>query len=180
MKLTKKKTIFLAVILSLICIGSIAAYMTSAAKIDNILTVGYNDIDIVEKFDPPPELRPGVEFTKTVSVSNTGPVDCYVRVLSLFSNSDMGDHCTIDYNEKDWAYNETDQYWYYKKPLPAGETTTPLFTKIKLDDDINANDIKDFDVMIYAESYQANGEFDNYQDAWKHYQSNKLRAQGKD
>ena len=172
MKLNKKSCILAAVIVGLLCIGGIAAYLTAAAKITNTVTVGYNEIEIVEDFTPPIEMKPGVSFQKEVAVSNTGPVDCFVRVLSLFSRSDMEDLCDVNYNTQDWEYNETDQYWYYKHSLKAGETTEPLFDTVKIHDDASETAIKAFDIIVYAESYQDSGEFSNYQAAWEHFQIN--------
>ena len=173
MKLNKKSCILAAVIVGLLCIGGIAAYLTDHATMQNTFTVGYNEVEIVEDFTPPPELKPGVSFQKEVAVSNTGPVDCFVRVLSLFSNSDMEAICDVNYNTTDWVYNETDQYWYYKHSLKAGETTKPLFDTVKIHDDVSEAEIKAFDIIVYTESYQDSGEFSNYQDAWDHFQINK-------
>ena len=172
MKVNKKKGIIVAAVLSLLCIGSIAAYLTTAAKITNTITVGYNEVEIVEDFTPPIEMKPGVSFQKEVAVSNTGPVDCFVRVLSLFSRSDMEDLCDVNYNTQDWEYNETDQYWYYKHSLKTGETTEPLFDTVKIHDDASEAAIKAFDIIVYAESYQDSGEFSDYQAAWEHFQIN--------
>lgn len=172
MKVNKKKGIIVAAVLSLLCIGGIAAYLTTAAKITNTVTVGYNEVEIVEDFTPPIEMKPGVSFQKEVAVSNTGPVDCFVRVLSLFSRSDMEDLCDVNYNTQDWEYNETDQYWYYKHSLKTGETTEPLFDTVKIHDDASEAAIKAFDIIVYAESYQDSGEFSDYQAAWEHFQIN--------
>lgn len=172
MKVNKKKGIIVAAVLSLLCIGGIAAYLTTAAKITNTVTVGYNEVEIVEDFTPPIEMKPGVSFQKEVAVSNTGPVDCFVRVLSLFSRSDMEDLCDVNYNTQDWEYNETDQYWYYKHSLKTGETTEPLFDTVKIHDDASETAIKAFDIIVYAESYQDSGEFSDYQAAWEHFQIN--------
>lgn len=172
MKVNKKKGIIVAAVLSLLCIGGIAAYLTTAAKITNTITVGYNEVEIVEDFTPPIEMKPGVSFQKEVAVSNTGPVDCFVRVLSLFSRSDMEDLCDVNYNTQDWEYNETDQYWYYKHSLKTGETTEPLFDTVKIHDDASEAAIKAFDIIVYAESYQDSGEFSDYQAAWEHFQIN--------
>lgn len=172
MKVNKKKGIIVAAVLSLLCIGGIAAYLTTAAKITNTITVGYNEIEIVEDFTPPTEMKPGVSFQKEVAVSNTGPVDCFVRVLSLFSRSDMENLCDVNYNTQDWEYNETDQYWYYKHSLKTGETTEPLFDTVKIHDDASEAAIKAFDIIVYTESYQDSGEFSDYQAAWEHFQIN--------
>lgn len=172
MKLNKKSCILAIVIMSILCIGAIAAYLTDNTTMHNTFTVGYNEVEIVEDFTPPPELKPGVSFQKEVAVSNTGPVDCFVRVLTLFSRSDMEDLCDINYNTTSWAYNETDQYWYYKRSLKAGTTTEPLFDTVKIHDDVSEAEIKAFDIIVYTESYQDSGEFSNYQDAWNHFQIN--------
>ena len=61
-------------------------------------------------------------------------------------------------------------YYYYKNPVPAGEATEPLMTYVKT---VNADqdDIKQYDIMVYAESIQLSDSqgrvFDNYTDAWE-------------
>ena len=48
--------------------------------------------------------------------------------------------------------SELGGYYYYTKPLKAGEETPPLFTYVKTD---NTNhDVQQYDVIVYAESVQ--------------------------
>ena len=88
MKLNKKLAGIIAGTLCLITIGGIAAYLTSTKTLRNTITVGHNEIDIIETFEPPAALIPGTTFRKEVSVKNTGPVPCYVRV-TIIPNDDI-------------------------------------------------------------------------------------------
>lgn len=172
----------------LLAIAGIAAYLTAAKGKTNSFTVGYEKTEIVEKFDPPDKLTPGISFDKQVQVSNLGTIPVYVRVLVLFSDSDMEDVCTLDYDTSgDWLYNDTDGYWYYTEPLPAGEMTTPLFTEVSLAEtnadgsELTEADMEDFEIMIYSESYQCTGEFEQpgkggYEAAWEYFHRNKNNA----
>lgn len=150
----------------------VGAYMSDADQLRNQISIGGSSIDIVEEFDPPKELTPGVSFTKNVSVINNGPNACYVRVLAVFTDSDMGDYCTVDWNTTDWVYNSEDGYWYYINPVADSTATTSLFTTITLSGDIPESSINSFDMLVYAECYQADG-FDDYEAAWAHYHVNK-------
>ncbi len=155
-----------------LCVSGVAAYMADADKARNQFTIGGVNVELTEEFNPPEKLTPGVVIEKDVKVTNTGPNSCYVRVLAVFSNSDMGQYCTVDWNTTDWVYNENDSYWYYTKAIIDGEVTTSLFTTITLSEEIPEAAIKDFDMIVYTESYQADG-FADYQSAWANYQANK-------
>ena len=170
----QKLTVIVSCLLVSVTLGvcGVLAHYVDADKANNKFVVGSNIIEIVEEFDPPQELVPGVSFTKDVQVKNTGTVDCYVRVLAEFSDSDMGKHCTVDWNKTDWVYSDEDGYWYYKNAIAPNESTSSLFTKITLSEDIDPAAIKDFDIIVYAESYQAYG-FSDYISAWENYQVNK-------
>ncbi len=184
-----------AVILTLllilaICMTSLMAYLTDADRAKNTFVVGGNNISIEEGFTPPPELKPGITFTKNVKVKNNGPSDCYVRIKAVFTDSDIEKYCEVDWNTTDWIYNAEDNYWYYPEAIEKGDKTPSLFTKVTIeevydfdgngtaeeDETIPASVIQDFDIIVYAESYQV-GRFQGYEnaylDAWDHYQTNK-------
>lgn len=212
MKLNKKLAGIIAGALCLITIGGIAAYLTSTKTLRNTITVGHNEIDIIETFEPPAALIPGTTFRKEVSVKNTGPVACYVRVMvtpndimaiindgvrlsSKYAQED-GSGRLPDYNNRDWELVESENgitsWYYYKEPLQPGEETTSLFDHVTLLEEARSVDtgasgvvsdpnevpswMEDFDITIYAESYQAeneDGPFENYEAAWAHYQMNR-------
>lgn len=214
MKLNKKLAGIIAGTLCLITIGGIAAYLTSTKTLRNTITVGHNEIDIIETFEPPAALIPGTTFRKEVSVKNTGPVACYVRVMVTPNDSmtlikdgvrisskyaqEPNPNTFLDYNDRDWelipSENGITSWFYYKEPLQPGEETTSLFDHITLrkllretqsvdtgsgvadDPDEVPPWMEDFDLTVYAESYQAeneDGPFENYEAAWTHYQMNR-------
>lgn len=170
----RKRGIILIVVLILaICsCGGILAYLTSVDNAYNSVKVGGVNTEIIEDFSPPNKIKPGTSFTKDVKVQNTGPSDCYVRVKAVFTDSSMGDVCTVDWNKTDYVYNEKDGYYYYKHILSDGDKTESLFTTITVSDKISEADIIDFDVLVYAEAYQSDG-FTDYAKAWEHYAANK-------
>ncbi|MGF0052229.1 TasA family protein [Catenibacterium mitsuokai] len=153
----RKTLIVLVIVLSLGLFSSVSAYFMDKATAKNSFTIGYVETKIEEDYTPPHELKPGITFTKKVTVKNTGSNDCYVRVLVTFSNSNMEHVCSIDYNNTDWKKNDKDGYWYYKKLLKSGETTEPLFKTVTVSPNVDENNLQDFDINVYHES--SNTEF---------------------
>ena len=180
LKNINKKNIIVVFALSLICIGigSTMAYLSDADKVENSFKIGTNKIEIVEDFEPPAKLEPNIEFKKDVSIKNVGSGDTFVRIKAVFTDSDMEKYCTVDFNSSedkndksvDYWYNTEDGYYYYKENLKIGDSSPSLFTKVALGN-IPVEEIKDFDILVYVESYQSAG-FDNYNDAWDYYQRN--------
>lgn len=184
----KKKlfSILACVLIFSLCLTGVIAYLSDADFARNKFVVGGNKIEIEEGFDPPSKLEPGISFKKDVKIKNTGTSACYVRIMAVFTTSDMEKYCEVDWNTGDWVYNAADNYWYYPTSISTGEETPSLFTKVSIKEhyDFNGDGViaddelipesvmQDFDIIVYAESYQS-GEFDKYQDAWAHYQVNK-------
>lgn len=148
----RKTLIVLSIVLSLGLISSVSAYFVDKATAKNSFTIGYVETKIEEDYTPPKDLKPDITFPKKVTVKNTGPNDCYVRMLVTFSNSQMGDVCIIDYNETDWEKDERDGYWYYKHLLKSGETTKPLFNTVTIPKGVDEKNLQDFDINVYHES----------------------------
>ena len=175
----KKKIIaVIAGLTVLLAVGAaaVSAYLTDAESVVNRTTVGGNNITIVEEYDPPEEVKPGTVIIKDVKVQNDGPNDCYVRIKALFTDSDMGSYCTVDWNTTDFAYNAEDGYYYYRAVLKNGEVTPSLFTTITVSSDLPEDEVKAFSVIVYAESYQSEG-FENDQEAWDHAKRNEQEGQ---
>lgn len=167
------RLVVIAVILVLsLCVAGITAYLADSDLSVNEMTIGGSNIQLIEEFVPPAELLPGVSFTKNVQVKNKGPNDCYVRVYAAFSNGDMEKYCTVDWNTDDWAKDAENGYWYYTNALAVNEMTPSLFTTVTLKEDAPEAAIRDFDIIVYAESYQAEG-FSSYTAAWNNYKRNK-------
>lgn len=146
------------------------AYLTDGDTANNAITVGGNNISIDEVFEPKP-MTPGGTITKKVRIKNNGPNECYIRVRAVFSDSNVGKYANIDWNLKDWVYDATDEFYYYKTSVSEGNVTSWLMTTIRLNEEIPEEMIKDVELIIYAESYQSEG-FSGYQEAWMDYQKN--------
>ena len=149
--------------------GFVGAYFTDADTKTNRITMGSVETEIEENFEPQ-KPDAGDIIKKEVAVTNTGESKCYVRVKALFSDSDMAKVCTVDWNTTDWIYDSTDGYYYYKSALSSGTKTKNLCTAITIAS--TATNVKAFDFIVYAESYQAEG-FSSYTEAWDYYERNK-------
>ena len=170
-KLSVLCCIAIAIVLSF-GVTDLIAYMSDGDTASNHLYIGGNRIELIEDFKPPKKLTPGVSFTKDVSIQNVGANDCFVRIKAVFTDSDMEKYCTVDYNTTDFIYDANDGFWYYKDILESGSSTPSLFTTVTLSNSISTEEIKDFDILVYTESYQSGG-FTDYTDAWEYYSRNK-------
>lgn len=94
-----------------------------------------------------------VDWTKRITVKNTGSVDCYVRV-KLFAGEKYLEG--LDISGEGWERGEGD-YYYYNKVVPAGKTSSLLSAKIG-----NMESEEDFNVIVVQEStpvlYSENGD----------------------
>lgn len=163
----KKKMILLLLFVNVLLISgiSISAYYYDKAMNQNSFTVGYNEIQVIEEFTPPSELRPGVAFTKSPAIKNTGTVPCYVRMFAEANNSSVGKYMSYDFNTTEWSEKKADGFYYYNTILQPGETTEALFTTVTIASDAVESELKDFDIIVYSESVQSDG-YDTAEDAW--------------
>lgn len=147
-----KKKILLAaaiVICLTIAVSGTLAYFTFEDTAHNVITSGGVSIEVVEKtkgegeteVDFPKEgitgVMPGTEVSKIVSVRNTGNSEAWVRVkvdATIKSAEGEGelpsDVMTYEIGE---GWDEKDGYYYYNKPVRAGESTSILFDTVKFD-----------------------------------------------
>lgn len=153
-----------AVVVNVACF-SVAAYMIHQDRAENNFTVGYCRIEIQEDFVPPDKLEPGSVIYKKVIVKNTGTTDCGVRVLVSFSDSAMEALTETDINWDSWE-DRGDGYYYYKGVLEPGQLSEPVFTTITVKADAQESQIKDFQVMVYGESKNAEGDGDYTDIVW--------------
>ena len=176
MKRSVKTTATALALVGVLSIGGIIAYLTDGDKADNELVVGSNYIEIVEEFEPPSELVPGMEIKKNVKVENTGLSDCYVRIKAVFNNSHMEQYCEIDWNDTDWEYSSMDGYWYYPEILEDGDVTPSLMTKVTVSSYAPEEKLIPFEIIVYAESVESTQaeSYSDYAQAWENYQKNKV------
>lgn len=162
--------VVVSVLLLVMSCTSMLAFLTATDDRCNDWRVGYIDVVPEEEFKQPDKIIPGVSFKKDVKAYNKGFSDAYVRFKVVFTDGEMEKLCDVDYNTEDYEYSEG--YWYYKKALEKDTMSSSLFTTVTVSEAASQNEIKDFDIIVYVEAYQAKG-FDTFQKAWKHFHENK-------
>ena len=166
MKIEKKNKFLIVFIVSLsFFLVGISAYLTDVELASNSFQNAVEKVEIVEEFNPPEELKPGISFVKKPSVKNTGTIPCYVRVFAEINDSVIGDYVDIDYDMTNWTKKD-DGYYYYNKILNSNELTSPLFTTVSISNDIEQDALNDFDIIVYTESVQEEG-YSNIDDAFR-------------
>ena len=156
MKKRAKQILFVLLAIGVNVAGftGISAYLTSMDSALNTMTVGHNTIGILEEFIPPDRLEPGAVIAKKVNIENTGGTPCAVRVSAEFSKSDMEALASLDVDTDHWE-KKSDGYYYYKDILDTGDITYTLFNAVTIAGEAEESQMKDFEIMIYAESVNA-------------------------
>ncbi len=178
-----KRTALLCSLTGILWLGGTAAFFSSFDKKDNPIAVGKNETEIEEEFPDPGDLdeREDPRYEKEVRISNRTSgesgfnVDCFVRAAVSFSNDDVGRAVTLtDLDTENWTFNKADGFYYYRRKLREGESTTPLFTGVFIEtakmDPLYKQLFGEFQIYIYEESIQA-GDFQDYRSAWEYYLS---------
>ena len=161
----KITAIILACLACLSAVG-VSAYFVSTSAKDNVTDIGLVTTVIEEEFPDPDPVEPGDVKTKRVRIRNTGKIPCYVRAQILFSDSAMESLCDLDYDRTNWAYSESDGWWYYRPRLDTNARTNPLFTSVTVSQNADAEDIIPFEIYVRQESRQADGH-SSYETAWE-------------
>lgn len=141
----------LAICISVLIYTTIA-YFNTADTARNVITSGNIKIELQETTlvndseIPFKESRdiynvmPGQEISKIVRVENTGDNPAYIRIsvakaIRLAEGAEGTPDTrliSIDYDSTNWTLGD-DGYYYYNKPLSAGDTTEPLFRNVIFD-----------------------------------------------
>lgn len=165
-KLAKKsKNILLLFALALLAlIGATIAYYTSQQTFDNELSVKEPGVAVIEKFNPADHWVPGEEKIKEVWFTNTGQMDMLLRfhVETKWADGKKPNGATdadaaacIQLNQKDSfaanfvSFTENSRtYYYYKKVLKPGESTTRVLDSVTFSSNIS----NDTHGMDYSDS----------------------------
>ena len=105
-----------------------SAYFTDHESVWNRMVFGHNTSTIDEEFPTPTPVPPGKSVVKRVKIRNEGSVACYIRAALIFSEPI---EAIEGLDTENWVKGE-DDYYYYKKPVSEGESTTELFTGIRV------------------------------------------------
>ena len=140
-KLSKKSLCLAAAALTLtvgISAGTAMAYFTTYTEASGGVTLNMGFSETIPKED-------FSNWTKHVSVENTGDYDCYVRVKAL-AGSKYQDGLQYSDSDGKWTPGE-DGYYYYSDPIAPGESTSVLDIRI----DSKESDAS-FNVVVVQES----------------------------
>ena len=171
MKKKKKRMLSIA---GMCCCGFLAAataisgssaYQTDHDEVVNIIRTGNNTIIPDEDFPTPTPVPSSGSVEKKVRAKNTGDVPCYVRAYITCSEP-VKEFTGLD--TTNWVKGN-DGYYYYKKAVPVGGTTTYLFTGVTVADEYEQDNLE---VTVYEESVQTTDgqkEYTSYQEAWKRF-----------
>ena len=146
-------TAALAILLIIIpAVGMTHGFLTDNDHATNTFSAGYNTSHIEEEFGEYESFEAGQVYTKKVQVQNDGSVPCYVRVFAEVEDPEAREAVSIDFDTEHWSEKRPDGYRYYNEILAAGEQTAPLFTTVTA-----LEDVKDFRMICYSETVQAEG-----------------------
>jgi len=169
----KKYWIVFLVLASVILITGTSAVFLSLSEKNNKVTIGSNEIEIVEDFKLPEHIRPGEEtkIQKKVQIKNNGTAKVFVRANIQYSNNFLSPYITLSKPEGDWSYipegKELGGYYYFTDPLPGGTMTPELLESVVISADAPRSVFRDFDLIVYAESIQTT--YEDYKEAWRDY-----------
>ena len=140
-KINKKSLCLAAAALTLtagISAGTAMAYFTTYTDASGGVTLNMGFSETIPKED-------FSNWTKHVSVENTGDYDCYVRVKAL-AGSKYQDGLQYSDSDGKWTPGE-DGYYYYSDLIAPGESTSVLDIRI----DSKESDAS-FNVVVVQES----------------------------
>ena len=125
---SKKSLTALIALILIICLavgGTVAFIVTQTQAVKNTFTPADVKVDIQEDFDG--------RVKKNVNVKNTGDTDAYIRVklVTYMADSEgnpIAENASIPsfVPGSDWSYCESDDTYYYGKPVASNGKTSDL------------------------------------------------------
>lgn len=147
-------------------------FSSSGSEVNKFATNFGFQVDLVDKFTPPNELKNETTIAKEVTASNTGTMDAFVRVMifpSIVKNgkplqATIGKEVIIEnLDTTKWKYGD-DGYYYYLGLLAPGEIAPNLFSKVKLSVVGAEYENASFDIVAKTEAIDTNGF--HYRESW--------------
>ena len=145
----KRKLLIVSVLAILVAVTAAGtlAYFTDTDTAHNVITTGNVKIELKEwadeactqPFQDKTGVMPGTKVTKIVEVKNTGTGAAFLRlyveknVYGADQKPMKSDPVSLDFDNRNWTYSESEGYYYYNRPLEPGKTTEPLFTTVTFD-----------------------------------------------
>ena len=159
-KSLNKKTLGLAgaalVLTAGLSVGSAMAYFTTYTQVGGGVSLSLGTTSTI------PE-ETVEDWTKHVTIQNTGDTDCFVRVRA-FAGSQY--ESALVYSGENWN-PAADDYYYYSEILSPGETSGELTIAIDnmdSDQDFNVIVVQESAPVIYDENGNPTGDWDHVMD----------------
>ena len=192
----KKKILSLTLVVCLLAIavvGGTLAYFTDTDNETNTFTLGNVDIDLVEDWDEPDTVIPGVTYDKVPTVKNIGKNDAWVRVdvtvtdaaafkatlgegydLSVIFDGHDETVWTLDTVVEDATADTITYRYFHNELLGVGEETDAIFTSVTLPGELFNNAAMealgdDFDITVVAHAIQESEDYTTVQGAFAAY-----------
>lgn len=156
----KKSLITLVSILAILCVtvgGTLAYLVTTSGPVTNTFNPSKVTTAVEESFDG--------KRKSDVKIKNTGDTDAYIRAAvvvtwqdkdgNVYGQSPASSDYKIEWG-KDWV-NHSDGFWYYTKPVAAGNTTGNLINSCTRTSVGTAPDGYHLNVEIIGSGIQSKG-----------------------
>ncbi len=161
---SKKLLILLVSLTSLLTIsiaGTLAYLLTVTDPVVNTMNPSFVPPTVVEEIED--------DVKKKAAIKNDGDVSAYIRAMVVVNwiNEDNKLYGTVPVFETDYVMEipaddvwvkGKDGYYYYTKPVAAGETTDNLIEEAKLKDGVTPPEDYNLSIEIIAQTIQADGE----------------------
>ena len=181
----KRKLLIVSVLAILVAVTAAGtlAYFTDTGTAHNVITTGNVKIELNEwadeartqPFQDKTGVMPGTKVTKIVEVKNTGTGAAFLRlyveknVYGADQKPMKSDPVSLDFDNRNWTYSESEGYYYYNRALEPGKTTEPLFTAV-IFDPLMGNDYQNatahVKVIAYAVQSANNGDSPQAAKGW--------------
>ena len=181
----KRKLLIVSVLAILVAVTAAGtlAYFTDTGTAHNVITTGNVKIELKEwaddactqPFQDKTGVMPGTKVTKIVKVENTGTGAAFLRlyveknVYGADQKPMKSDPVSLNFDNRNWTYSESEGYYYYNRPLEPGKTTEPLFTTVTFDPlmgNENQNATAHVKVIVYAVQSANNGDSPQAAKGW--------------
>lgn len=159
----------LATVLGIGLVGSTFSYFTDVDAQGGSYPIGSVNTEIREETDGYAVKKPSVE--------NTGKTACYVRMRYSILQQGL---VTVNVPAQGWT-DGGDGWYYYENAVAPGESTTPLFDTVALEEGREAQDLAHLAISLYQEAVQSeitwNGtDYTDADEIWDLYEAGFLAA----
>ena len=140
-----KKSKYLLILAAFAVIGLASVKPAMAYFTDYALATGYHVVKVHDPVvGPPTENVTGM--VKTISLTNTGDFDMYVRVRAICPDTVTA---TMDKTTTGWTEDEDGVFYTYDAILPVGQSTSDI--NLKISEPTGELAGSDFNVVIIQE-----------------------------